>query len=75
MNNKQEKMTYENGQLVYVRSVKIDELPDEVRDRIDGLTELYALHSSNGERLALVKERELAFVLARQSDLLPVTVH
>ena len=75
MNNKQEKMKYENGQLVYVRSVKIDELPDEVRDRIDGLTELYALHSSNGERLALVKERELAFVLARQSDLLPVTVH
>ena len=75
MDNKQEKMTYENGQLVYVRSVKIDELPDEVRDRIDGLTELYALHSSNGERLALVKERELAFVLARQSDLLPVTVH
>ena len=75
MNNKQEKMTYENGQIVYVRSVKIDELPDEVRDRIDGLTELYALHSSNGERLALVKERELAFVLARQSDLLPVTVH
>lgn len=75
MNNKQEKMTYENGQLVYVRSVKIDELPDEVRDHIDGLTELYALHSSNGERLALVKERELAFVLARQSDLLPVTVH
>ena len=75
MNNKQEKMTYENGQLVYVRSVKIDELPDELRDRIDGLTELYALHSSNGERLALVKERELAFVLARQSDLLPVTVH
>ena len=75
MNIKQEKMTYENGQLVYVRSVKIDELPDEVRDRIDGLTELYALHSSNGERLALVKERELAFVLARQSDLLPVTVH
>ena len=75
MNSKQEKMTYEDGQLVYVRSVKIDELPDEVRDRIDGLTELYALHSSNGERLALVKERELAFVLARQSDLLPVTVH
>ena len=75
MNNKQEKMTYENGQIVYVRSVKIDELPDEVRDRIDGLTELYALHSSDGERLALVKERELAFVLARQSDLLPVTVH
>ena len=75
MNIKHEKMTYDNAQLVYVKSVKIEELPDEVRDRIEGLTELYALHSSDGERLALVKERELAFVLARQSDLLPVTVH
>ncbi|MAT88726.1 MAG: hypothetical protein CL532_09320 [Aestuariivita sp.] len=75
MNIKQEKINFENERIVYVRSVNVDELPDEVRDRIDGLTELYALHSSDGERLALVKERELAFVLARQSDLSPVTVH
>ena len=75
MNIKQEKINFENERIVYVRSVNVDELPDEVRDRIDGLTELYALHSSDGERLALVKERELAFLLARQSDLSPVTVH
>ena len=75
MDIKQEKITCGNERIVYVRSVNINELPDEVRNRIDGLTELYALHSSDGERLALVKDRELAFVLARQSDLSPVTVH
>jgi hypothetical protein len=53
----------------------VDELPDEVRDQIDGLTKLYAVHSVDGERLALVKCRELAFVLARQNDMSPVTVH
>ena len=75
METKQENMTSQKGRIVYVRSVNADELPDEVRDQIDGLTELYAVHSADGERLALVKERELAFVLARQNDMSPVTVH
>ena len=75
MDNKQENMIFQKGRIVYVRSVNADELPDEVRDQIDGLTELYAVHSADGERLALVKERELAFVLARQNDMSPLTVH
>ncbi|MYA88929.1 MAG: DUF1150 family protein, partial [Boseongicola sp. SB0662_bin_57] len=36
---------------------------------------VYAVHSSDGERLALVKDRSLAFILARQNDLAPVNVH
>lgn len=63
------------GRTVYVRPVKIDELPDEVRRQMPGRDTLYAVHRADGERLALVKNRSLAFVLARQNDLAPVTVH
>ncbi|MDG1935723.1 MAG: DUF1150 domain-containing protein [Paracoccaceae bacterium] len=75
MDTKQKKMAPQKGRTVYVRSVNVDELPDEVLDQTDGITELYAVYSADGERLALVKERELAFVLARQNDMSPVTVH
>jgi hypothetical protein len=75
MDTKQKKMAPQKGRTVYVRSVNVDELPDEVLDQTDGITELYAVYSVDGERLALVKERELAFVLARQNDMSPVTVH
>ena len=40
-----------------------------------GFETLYAVHDAQGTRLALVKDRELAFVLARQNDLAPVNVH
>ena len=61
--------------IVYVRSVKAEDLPEDVRAQMGGLEEVYAVHDSDGERLALVKDRNLAFVLARQNDLAPVAVH
>ncbi|MFK7939474.1 MAG: DUF1150 family protein [Roseovarius sp.] len=61
--------------IVYVRSVNVADLPKDVRDHAQGLETLYAVHSVEGERLALVKDRELAFVLARQNNMVPVTVH
>jgi len=65
--------------IVYVRSVDVSELPDEVRAQIGGeipgQKTIYAVHDETGERLALVKDRNLAFVLARQNDMTPVTVH
>jgi hypothetical protein len=61
--------------LVYIRPVSAIELPEEIRERIAGSDTLYAVHNSAGQRLALVKDRELAFVLARQNDLAPVNVH
>jgi hypothetical protein len=39
------------------------------------MDQIFAVHSADGERLALVRDRELAFVLARQNDLAPVNVH
>ena len=61
--------------LVYVRPVDVSDLPDEVQRQADGLLQFYAVHDANGERLALVKDRQMAFALARQNDFAPVGVH
>lgn len=61
--------------IVYVRAVDVAELPDEVRAESEGLDQIYAVHAADGERLALVRDRDTAFVLARQNDFAPVTVH
>ena len=61
--------------IVYVRAVAVKDLPDEVQEQAMGAKTLYAVHDASGERLALVKSRRLAFTLARQNELSPVTVH
>lgn len=61
--------------VVYVRAVSTAILPDDVRKELGNVDEVYAVHSAAGERLALVTERDMAFVLARQNDLSPVAVH
>ena len=61
--------------VVYVKSVAVAELPAEVREAAGDREQLFAVHDSAGQQLALVAERELAFVLARQNDMQPVTVH
>jgi len=64
-----------NNKIVYIREVAAKDLPKDVQSQIGKLKKLYAVHSDQGERLALVKERNLAFVLARQNDLSPDTAH
>ena len=61
--------------IVYVRSVAVKDLPREIREQAMGAEELYAVHTEDGKRLALVRNRNLAFMLARQNDLSPVNVH
>jgi hypothetical protein len=63
--------------LVYVRRVEVEDLPSAVREeaREGGLERLYAVHRADGEQVALVGDRMLAFTLARQNDLTPVSVH
>lgn len=61
--------------LVYVKEVSVETLPREVRAEAGDREHLYAVHNADGEQLALVADRDLAFVLARQNDLSPVTVH
>lgn len=61
--------------IVYIRPVKVADLPEEVRAQAVGIDTLYAVHRTDGERLALVRDRRLAFALARQNDLAPVNAH
>ena len=75
MNEKVPFVAEPESHIVYVRAVDAADLPDEVRMQMGGLKQLYAVHRADGARLALVKDRALAFVLARQNNLAPVTVH
>lgn len=75
MHTKYDFKNMDEGRTVYIRAVKAAELPEEVRSQVGGRDTLYAVHRADGERLALVKDRSLAFVLARQNDFAPVTVH
>jgi hypothetical protein len=61
--------------IVYVRPVAVADLPEELRQQAAGLETIYAVHDASGARLALVADRRMAFVLARQNDLAPVSVH
>ncbi|WP_166416717.1 DUF1150 family protein [Cochlodiniinecator piscidefendens] len=60
---------------VYVRPVELNDLPDEMQEEVGSETDLYALFSEEGEQLAVVSDRRMAFILARQNDLAPVSVH
>ena len=61
--------------IVYVRAIKVDDLPAELRDQAEGLETIYAVHNAEGAQLALVRDRKLAYSLARQNDMKPVAVH
>lgn len=61
--------------LVYVKPVDVADLPAEVQAEAGELKHLYAVHGADGEQLALVANRQLAFSLARQHDYAPVNVH
>jgi len=68
--------------LVYVRTVLACEVRDELVDDdgdtvidVPGDTTLYSVHSADGERIALVGDRDLAFAAARQHEMNPVSVH
>ena len=65
----------EEKRIVYVKTVDVSDLPSEVQGKIEGLDHLYAVHDSEGQQLALVADRKLAFQLARQNDYAPVPVH
>lgn len=66
----------QNGhRIVYVKTVDVADLPEEIRAGAGDLEQIYAVHDAEGAQLALVADRRLAFVLARQHDFAPVPVH
>ncbi len=60
--------------IVYVREIKTADLPEQVRANTT-LDHLYSIHAATGEVLALVPDRAQAFVVARQNEFSPVSVH
>ncbi|MBC7737176.1 MAG: DUF1150 family protein [Candidatus Saccharibacteria bacterium] len=61
--------------IVYVRPVAVADLPQDLQDQAAGFETIYAVHRPNGDRLALVADRNMAFALARHHDMAPVPVH
>jgi hypothetical protein len=61
--------------IVYVRPVPVAELPEDLQAQLPGIETLYAVHTEDGDRVALVRDRKLAFMLARVNDMAPVSVH
>ena len=61
--------------IVYVRPVPVAELPEALREQAAGLETIYAVHRTDGACVALVRDRRVAFAVARQNDLAPVHVH
>ncbi|MEM9048824.1 MAG: DUF1150 family protein [Pseudomonadota bacterium] len=62
------------ARIAYVKGVRAEDLPDGIQVP-DGITTLYAIHGENGEPLALVGDRRMAFAVARQNSYEPVSVH
>jgi hypothetical protein len=61
--------------IVYIRPVLVADLPEEIRAQAEGAEVVYSVHRPDGQRVALVANRPLAFALSRQHDLVPVNVH
>ncbi len=66
--------------LVYIREVFAYEIEDDARaagvefsSPPDAI--LYAVHAADGERLAVLDDRDAAYMAAREHDLTPVSVH
>ena len=75
MHSKYEFSYYDTDDLVYIKTVAATELPLDLQRQVGSEKTVYAVHKSDGERVAVVENRALAFVLARENDLTPVTVH
>jgi hypothetical protein len=65
----------EGPKIVYVREVAVRDLPDALREQAGDLDVIWSVHAADGQQLALVADKALAFQLARQHDVTPVSVH
>ena len=61
--------------IVYIREIAVADLPEDVQEQAGELDTLFAIGSEDGEQLALVADRKLAFAVARQNGTVPLSVH
>jgi hypothetical protein len=75
MNEKNSVAEVGSRPIVYIRQVAVADLPEDVQAQAGDLETLYAIGSEDGRQLALVGDRSTAFVVARENDMEPVSVH
>lgn len=75
MDTKYEGLPGGEGRIVYVRAVAVADLPEEIRAQAEGLDTIWSVHRPDGVRVALVRDKALAFALSRQHEMVPVSVH
>jgi hypothetical protein len=61
--------------IVYLKPVLTEDMPEEVRAQAGGATTLFALHNTEGEQVALVASAGIASHLAAENDMQLVTLH
>lgn len=75
MNAKYQGLTQGSDRIVYIRPVAVADLPEGLREQAEGRETIYAVHRPDGQRLALVADKGMAFALSRKNDMEPVSVH
>ena len=75
MHNKYDFSHFDTDDLVYIKTVAVTELPLDLQRQVGPDKTLYAVHKADGERVAVVENRALAYSLARDNDLTPMTLH
>ena len=75
MHSKYDFSHFDTDDLVYIKTVAVTELPLDLQRQVGPDKTLYAVHKADGERVAVVDNRALAYSLARDNDLTPMTLH
>jgi hypothetical protein len=75
MHRKYDFSHFDTDDLVYIKTVAVTELPLDLQRQVGPDKTLYAVHKADGERVAVVENRALAYSLARDNDLTPMTLH
>ncbi len=61
--------------IVYIRPVAATDLPDDIMEKVGDGDDPHAILGEAGNVLGLAPNRELAFFIARENELAPVSVH
>lgn len=69
---KNEVLSAKGQSIVYVREADPSALPEELQQSTG---KFFSVHNPAGECLAIAQDRKVAFALALQNDLQPVSVH
>ena len=75
MHSKYDFSHFDTDDLVYIKTVAVTELPLDLQRQVGPDKTLYAVHKADGERVAVVENRAMAYSLARDNDLTPMTLH